>query len=36
VLAVKAYPVFLEAARPDAETAAAVVGACRDFDQKGV
>jgi Fe-S-cluster containining protein len=36
VLAVKAYSVFLEDCGPDPETAAAVVGACREFDEKGV
>jgi hypothetical protein len=36
VLAIKAYPVFLAEMGADAETAAAVVGACREFDQKGV
>jgi Fe-S-cluster containining protein len=35
VLAVKAYEVFMRAPATDAETAAAVVSACRAFDQQG-
>jgi uncharacterized protein len=36
VLAVKAYQVFLHAPETDAQIAAAIVGACRSFDQNGV
>ncbi len=36
VLAVKAYQVFLQSTGADAETAAAIVNACRMFDQQGV
>jgi hypothetical protein len=32
VLAIKSYEVFLNPSRPDAEIAAAIVDACREFD----